>query len=311
MVKGVAKRRDPDYQGHIKRSASSKVFDVLNIVILTFLAMVTLYPFIYIISFSISDVNAVLKNEVWLFPVGFSYSAYDLVFRGEELVTSYMNTFWYTGVGTALNVLVTIAAAYPLSRQNYSVRGPLMIYFSITMFFSGGLVPTYILVNQLGLYDSRWAIVLPGILSVWNLVIARVFFTANIPQEMTEAARIDGAGEFIIFFRIALPLSKAIIAILILYYAVGHWNNFFSPLIYLKSSDKFPMSLYLRKVLMTGVKIEAESVPDMYTDTIQNRAILEQLKHAVIVVTMLPIIMAYPFLQKYFVKGVMVGALKG
>ncbi|NLG25282.1 MAG: carbohydrate ABC transporter permease [Clostridiales bacterium] len=295
---------------HLRRGGGW-AFDIVNMLLLTLLAGVTLYPFVYIISVSISSVNAVLRSEVWLWPVGFSLESYQLVFRGEELVTSYMNTLWYTGVGTALNVVVTVMAAYPLSRQNYTMRGPLMVFFAITMFFSGGLVPTYILVNQLGLYDSRWAIVLPGILSVWNLVIARVFFQSNLPQEMTEAARIDGAGETMIFLKIALPLSKAIVAILVLYYAVGHWNNFFGPLIYLKSPGKYPMSLYLRKVLMTGVKLEAEATPDMYTDTIKNRALLEQLKHAVIVVTMLPIITVYPFLQKYFVKGVMVGALKG
>ncbi len=296
---------------HRRESKIGSIFDIFNVIFLCLLGLITLYPFVYIASVSISDINAIIRQSIYLWPVGFSLDAYSLVFSDVKILMAYFNTLWYTGIGTFINVIIVTLAAYPLSRKYYSQRNWIMIYFAITMFFSGGLVPTYLLVNQLGLYNTRWAIILPGAVSVWNLVIARVFFTNTIPQELTDAAKIDGAGEFMIYLKIVLPLSKAIMAVLVLYSGVAHWNNFFGPLIYLVDQDKFPLSLYLRRVLITGINIEAEMRPDLYTDSIKNQAILEQVKHATIMVTMLPIMCSYPFLQKYFVKGVMIGSLKG
>lgn len=294
-----------------RRSTASRIFDTFNVTFLILIALTTLYPFILIISTSISEVNAIIRQQVILWPVGLNLQAYGLVFASKGIILAYYNSLWYTFVGTFINVIVTTLCAYPLSRRYYSLRNPLMVYFAITMFFSGGLVPTYLLVNQLGLYNTRWAIILPGALSVWNLVIARVFFANTIPQDLTDAAKIDGASEFTTYWRIVMPLSKAVIAVLVLYYGVGHWNNFFGPLIYLNSPNLFPLAIYLRRVLITGIVIEVEMRPDLYTDTMENFAILEQIKHATIIVTMLPIMASYPLLQKYFIKGVMIGSLKG
>ncbi|HOJ10754.1 MAG TPA: carbohydrate ABC transporter permease [Clostridiales bacterium] len=297
----------------MKMSMGEKVFEKFNYIILTILAFLTVYPFIYIISNSVSSLDAIMKQEVYLLPKGINIDSYKLVFKHGGILTAYYNTIWYTVVGTAISVFLTTSSAYPLSRKTYSIRSQLMVYFAITMYFGGGLVPVFILVNQLGLYNTRWVMVILGAVGVSNMVIARVFFQTNVPEEMTDAARIDGANDVIIYFKIALPLSKAVVAVLTLQYAVSHWNDFFKAMIYLNETHLQPLALYLRRLLIMGTAVEfageqEERLREM--DQFALNAVSQQFKYASVVITMLPIMCFYPFLQKYFVKGIMVGAIK-
>ncbi|MGI6538129.1 MAG: carbohydrate ABC transporter permease [Caldicoprobacterales bacterium] len=283
------------------------IWDVAIECFLIIIAMLTLYPFIYIISMSISDADAVLAQEVWLLPKGFSLGSYNLVFENSEIWVSYGNTIWYTVVGTTINVVLTLMGAYALSRKEFFARNGIMIYIAITMFFNGGLIPTFLLVNNLGLYNSRWAMVLPGAVSAWNLIIARTFFQTSIPDSLPESAKLDGCSDISIFLKIVLPLSTPIIAVLIVFYAVGHWNAWFSALLYLGDSTLHPLQLFLRKILLMNSPDLLEGMEDAF----ERVAYAIQLKYASIVVATLPIICVYPFVQKYFVKGVMLGAIKG
>jgi len=295
-----------------RQSLGEKLFDVANYVLLTLAGIITAYPFIWVLSASLSSENALARQLIVLWPVGFTLDSYKLVFRTDEILQAYGNTILYTLVGTSLNVLLTTCAAYPLSRKTYSLRSAVMVFITITMFFSGGLVPFYLLVSRLGMVNTRSSVIIPGAVSAWNLMIARVFFQATIPDELTDAAKIDGANDVTIFFRVVAPLSTPILAVLSLFYGVGHWNDFFGPLIFLTSKPALhPLSLYLRKVL---------TLAQVYGGQVQSgsemirawaaMALTERMKYASIVVALLPIMFSYPFVQKYFVKGVMLGALK-
>ena len=295
-----------------KKSKSEKIFDVVNCIILGIIALTTLYPMILVFSSSISDIRALLRNEVMILPVGFSLEAYQSIFRDGQIYVSYMNTLIYTVGGTLINLTLTLPVAYATSRKSYTLRGPVMFLFSVTMFFSGGLIPSYLLVRNLGMYNTRWAVLLPGAISVMNLVMARTFLATTIPEEMSESAKIDGANDLMIFVWIALPLSQAIIAVLALYYGVGHWNNWYGPMIYLTDQSKRPMALFLRQLLITGtVQTASDEMTRMRDDIAMVAALRRRMQYASIIVTMFPILVAYPFFQKYFAKGVMVGALKG
>ncbi|MEG1687956.1 MAG: carbohydrate ABC transporter permease, partial [Angelakisella sp.] len=235
------------------------------------------------------------------------------VFADKQIFQAYYNTLWYTLVGTTINIIVTLPAAYALSRTKYCLKKPVMFFFSVTMFFSGGMVPSYLLIQNLHLYNTRWAMVLPGAISVFNLVMARTFFSSTIPDELAESAKIDGANDLQIFIKIVLPLSKAIIAVLVLYYGVGHWNAFFNALIYLRDQELAPLSIYLRRLLILGTtNYGSAGISDfmMVDDQMAIMGITQRMKYCSIVVTMLPIMLVYPFFQKYFAKGVMVGSLK-
>lgn len=297
----------------VKDTDGARMFDTIIVIILILIAFLTLAPFLLIVSGSFSDISSIVKNEVFLFPKNFTFDGYVSVFEDKQIFQAYYNTLWYTLVGTGINLLVTLPAAYTLSRSQYCFKKGIMFFFSFTMFFSGGMVPSYLLIQSIGLYDTRWAMVLPGAVSVFNLVMARTFFSSNIPEELAEAARIDGANDIQIFFRIVLPLSKAIIAVLILYYGVGHWNAFFNALIYLKNRDYMPLSLYLRRLLILGSANYGSSAMSeslMEQDPIALLGLTQRMKYCSIVVTMLPIMLVYPFFQRYFAKGVMVGSLK-
>lgn len=297
----------------IKKSVGERIFDVFNVVFLILLALTTLYPFVLIISGSISDLNAIIRNEIVLFPVGFSLDGYKNIISDGQILVAYGNTIFYTVFGTIINLVVTLAAAYPLSRKSYRLRGPIMFLFSATMFFGGGLVPFYLLIQNLGMYNTRWVMIIPGAVSVSNLVMARVFFSTNIPDEMSESAKIDGANDLQTFAYIVVPLSKAITAVLALYYGVGHWNNFYNAMVYLRDADMTPLALYLRRILILGTtNFMAEGLSDaeMVSDPLMLNAVTQQMKYCSIIVTMAPILFVYPFFQKYFAKGVMVGALK-
>lgn len=284
------------------------VVDAVVYVGVAFAFVITLYPFVFVLSMSISDPVAVVRREVFLLPKGFSLDAYRTVLNDPIVLRSYYNTIWYTGVGTTLNVVFTVMAAYPLSKRNFSARRVLMFLFVFTMFFSGGLIPLFVLVVKLGLYATRWAIVLPTLIATFNLIICRTFFQ-TLPEDLFESARIEGAGEWRIVYKIVAPLSKPIIAVLVLFYGVAHWNSFFPALLYLPKADLQPIQLYLRRVL---IQASPEAVRQFETgEAGEGIMAMVQIKFAVMIVAVLPILLLYPFLQKYFVKGVLIGALKG
>ena len=281
------------------------VFSLIVNVFVVFVIIVTLYPFIFIASASISDPSMVTRMEVWLFPKGINFNAYERVFKEEQLWVSYRNTLWYVVVGTSINLFMTTLLAYPLSRRKFQGRRVLMIAITFTMFFSGGMVPSFILVRSLGMINTRWALVIPSAISTYYLIITRSFFE-SIPESMHEMTTIDGAGEFSIFIKMFLPLSLPILATLTLFYAVGHWNTYFNAMLYLSREHLYPLQIFLRRILLM---YEAN---DMVLDIqIDRRDISRTIRYATIIISTLPILCVYPFVQKYFVKGVMIGAIKG
>ena len=290
----------------IKQTVGERVWNWSIISVMFLVGLATLYPLIYVFSMSISAQEYVLRQEVWFLPKGFSLASYKLVFENQQIWTAYRNTLWYTTVGTIVNVLLTLLGAYALSRRQFFVRRQLSFLITFTMFFTGGMIPLFILINNIGLYDTRWAMILPTAVGAWYLIIAQSFF-ASLPESLEESAKLDGANDFVVFLRIALPVSKPIIAVLILYYAVGHWNSYFNAMLYLPSVDLQPLQMYLMKIL---TQASTELAGNMSAG-IERDNIVEQLKYAAIIVAVLPVLCVYAFLQKYFVKGVMVGAVKG
>ncbi|RAV22624.1 carbohydrate ABC transporter permease [Paenibacillus contaminans] len=267
---------------------------------------VTLYPFLYVFSMSISDPQYVISQAVWLLPKGFSLGAYQRIFENEGVWVAYANTVLYTVAGTAVNVVMTMLAAYPLSRRMFFARNWIMIFITFTMFFGGGLIPSFLLIKELGLYDSRWVMIIPGAVSAFLIIIARTFLQ-SIPEELMESAKLDGAHDFVILAKIVIPLSKPIIAVLALFYAVGHWNSFLTAMIYLPSAELQPLQLFLMKMLIQDA--DASMLQDM-ADAHERSLISIQIKYAMIIVAILPILFVYPFLQKHFAKGVLIGSLK-
>ncbi|MGI5856850.1 MAG: carbohydrate ABC transporter permease [Candidatus Merdivicinus sp.] len=283
-------------------------YGVVNLVLSLF-TLVILLPLINIVAASFSSPTAVATSRVVLWPVEFSLKGYSAVFSNPYVLTGYRNTIFYTILGTLINVSVTLLAAYPLSRKDLPFRGFFMFLFTFTMFFSGGLIPTYLLVNSLRLVGSFWSLLLPGALSVYNMILTRTFMQSNIPSELLEAAQIDGCSDLRFFFNMVLPLSKAVIAVIALYYAVGHWNAYFDAMIYLNEKDTYPLQLILRDILIANQISTNDIVDDAVLAGKQGMADL--LKYSLIIVSSLPIICVYPFVQKYFVKGVMIGSVKG
>lgn len=291
----------------IKQSRSDIIFDIINIAILSIILIIVIYPLILVVSASFSDPMAVMKGEVVLFPVSPTLDAYKAVFRNEDITTGYRNTIIYTVVGTAVNLIMTIAGAYPLSRKDFYGRKALTLFYSFTMFFSGGLIPSYLINTKLGLNNNFWVMIIPGAVSVWNMLIMRTFFQNSIPIELQEAAFMDGCTNIGILLKIVLPLSTPVIAVMVMYYGVGHWNAYFTALIYFRDRNKFPLQLILREIL-----VQHEMSQMTEGETLVSQVLLaEGIKYAVIVVASVPVLLLYPFLQKYFVKGVMIGAIKG
>ena len=291
-----------------KKKLGDLVFDVVVYGIGVFALIITLYPFLYVFSASISGGTAVLRGDVWLFPKGFSLNSYRIVFDDRTIWRSYYNTLWYTGVGTAMNVLFTVMAAYPLSKKRFFLRNFFTLVFIFTMYFSGGMIPTFILVVRLGLYGTRWAIVFPTLIATWNLIICRTFFQ-SLPEDLFECARIEGCSEWRMIWKIVLPLSTPIIAVLTLFYGVAHWNSWFPATLYLPKTELHPIQVYLRRVL---IQQSSEQIEQMNVELVGEAVLsMMQIKYAVIIVAITPILALYPFLQRYFVKGVMIGSLKG
>lgn len=292
-------------EGKIKKMIYQRTGLFFIYLVMWLVIFITLYPFIYVFSMSVSDPMSVLKQEVWLLPKGFHLNSYKKVFKSTELWIHYGNTIWYTVVGTLVNMVVTLLGAYPLSRKNMYMRKPIMFFITFTMFFSGGIIPLFIVVNKLGLYDSRWSMILPVAVNAWNLIIARTYIE-GLPEGLVESARLDGANDFQILRRIIIPLSKPIIAVLSLFAAVGHWNAYFNAVLFLPSPEKQPLQIYLQKLLINMSDVAGGNSQFGLARSME----VIQLRYSTIIVVILPIICVYPFLQKYFVQGVMIGAIK-
>lgn len=291
------------------RSLNDRVFDTINYTLLTLVLIVVAYPLLFVVASSFSDPLAVMGGKVWLWPVRPNLKAYRMVFRDPDIMTGYRNTLAYTVTGTLLNLAMTTAAAYPLSRRNLRGKGLITALMAFTMFFSGGLIPTYLVVLKLGLIDRFGAMILPNAVAVMNIIIMRTFFQTSIPYELEEAAFVDGCTNLGSLWRIVLPLSKPIIAVMVLFYGVGHWNAFFNGLIYLNSQGKFPLQLIMRGILIQNQM--SQEMVDEIEDIASRQMMAEGIKYALIIVASLPVLALYPLLQKYFVQGVMIGAIKG
>lgn len=293
----------------IKQSRRDNAFNVCIYIIIIVLTLLVLYPVIYVISASFSNSEAVAQGKVWLLPVDFSLEAYKAVFRHKDLWIGYRNTIFYTVVGTVINVAMTMICAYPMARKDLYGRKALSMFFTFTMLFSGGMIPNYLLVKSLGMTNKVWSMLIPGAMSVYNMIVARTFIESNIPTDMLEAAKIDGCSDFRFFLQIVLPLSKAIIAVLALWYAVGHWNSYFNAFLYLTDKELYPLQIFLKEILVQS-KISSDVITNAADAAeMQNMKLL--LKYAVIVVSTVPMFAFYPIAQKHFVKGVMIGSVKG
>lgn len=292
----------------IKLSRGDTTFVTIVDLCLLFLLLIVLYPMIYILSSSFSSPAAVISGKVWLWPVDLSLDGYAAVFKSKQIISGFVNTFIYTIVGTSVNIIMTILAAYPLSRRFYG-RNFVTFLFVLTMLLNAGLIPTYLMIREYHLIDTLWVMVLPGALSVFNIIIARTYYQTTISNELFEAAQLDGCNHIQFLIRIVLPLSQAITAVLCLFYAVAHWNSFFDALIYLNSREKFPLQLVLRDILVAN-SIDANMVTDPEMMSAQV-GLADLLKYAMIIIASLPVWLVYPFVQRYFVKGVMIGSIKG
>ncbi len=288
-----------------KFQKNGRIGTVVIYVIILFAALITLCPFLYVIANSLSNPINVIRRDVVLWPVNFSLQSYTTLFQQNDILQAYGNTILYTLVGTIVNIVLTVMAAYALSVKRFFLRKQISLFIVITMFVSGGIIPSYIVVNKVGLYDSFWALIIPTAISAYNLIVARSFFE-SIPEELSESAHMDGANDFTILWKIIVPISKPIISVLIIFYAVGHWNEYFNPMIYLKSRELKPIQLYLRDIMVAN---QQASTSTGGTGA-ERQYYFEALKFSTIVVTTLPITVIYPFFQKYFVQGMMVGAVK-
>lgn len=289
-----------------------RIFNIFNILVLVIVFILVLYPMIFVISASISDPVLVNQGKVWLLPKGITFEGYVRVFSNNEIWLGYRNTIFYTIVGTAISLISTLMGAYALSRKDLAGRNIFMLIFAFTMFFNGGLIPTYILINNLGMINTVWAMLIPNAIAIYNVIIARTYMQNNIPVELQEAALIDGSSNTRLFFSIVLPLSAPIVAVLALYYGIAQWNSFFNALIYLTNRKQFPLQLILREILVQNQMSSQmmSSGTDLESMATQGR-IAELIKYAVIIVSTLPVLIIYPFIQKYFTQGIMIGALKG
>lgn len=293
-----------------KPCMQDRVFYTLNYLFLFLFLLCVLYPFVFIISCSFSSGDALMRGAVKLLPVDITIDGYKAVFGYKAIWTGYLNSLLYMAAGTVISVSVTMLAAYPLSLEHFRGRKVIMGLFLFTMMFNGGLVPSYLLVKGLHLMNTMWAVILPGALSAYNVIVARTFLMQTVPRELSEAAQIDGCTDFVFFLQIVLPLSAPIVAVLSLWTAVGLWNSYFQPMIYLNTEARFPLQLILRKILLLGeADVTKQTVdPETYA---KNRYLSEILKYGTIVVSSIPLMILYPFVQKYFVKGVLIGSVKG
>ncbi|MCI1219754.1 MAG: carbohydrate ABC transporter permease [Bifidobacterium sp.] len=303
---------DIPFNKHVgqRRTTSDWVVDIAMWCLVVIIVLIVLYPLWFVVIASFSNQTYVAAGKVTLWPIDVTLSGYSHVFGNARVWAGYKNTLIYSVVGTALNLIVTMPAAFALSRREFPMRRIAMFLFTFTMYFAGGLIPNYILFKQLNLLNSMWVFILPGALSVWNLIIARSFFETSIPEDLHDAAQLDGLGDFSYFLKVVIPLSSAIIAVIGLYYFVGHWNDYFTGLVFIRDDAKQPLQNILQSILL-GSQTQTTGQISSGISAQQQQQLADQIKYGVIIVSTLPLLIIYPFLQKYFNKGVMIGAVKG
>ena len=294
----------------VKRCREDVIFDTVIFIILTLILFIVAYPLYWVIISSFSDPTAVSAGKVLLRPMGFTLKGYAEVFKNSQVMRGFFNSIVITVVGVCVNLAVTLPTAYALSRDNFSGKKPITVFYMITMFFGGGMIPTYLVVKNMQLLNTIWALVLPGCLSVYNMIVARTFFKSNISEELYEAGEIDGCTQSRFFFQIALPLSKAI---MVLYYGVGHWNSYFSALLYISDQDKYPLQLVLRNILITNQTALSQTATTAAARAAlqEQQQLIDVMKYSLIIISSVPVLIMYPLVQKHFVKGVMIGSVKG
>jgi putative aldouronate transport system permease protein len=292
----------------IRESSGDRIFLWMVYLFLVIVLLLVLYPLIYVISSSFSSPAAVSSGRVWLWPVDFSLKGYQVAFGNPQIITGYANSLYYTFFGALISVALTVLVAYPLSRRGLFGRNAIMIFITFTMIFYGGLIPTYLVVKDLGMLNTRWALLIPQAVAAWQVIIARTFFQVTIPEELAEAAELDGCSDLHFLWSVVIPLSKPILAVLVLMYAVGQWNAYFDALLYLKSADLHPLQLVLRGILILNTTTSGSMEASVMAERQQ---MADLLKFSLIVVGSLPVLIIYPFAQRYFVRGMLIGSIKG
>ena len=298
----------------IRTNRNDRIFEMINMTLIAMIIVICVYPIYFTLMASISEPNEVISGHVYLWPIKLTLDSYRNILNYSQVWTGYLNTIFYSVFGTAYNLLLLIPASYAMAKKTLKGKNIFMVYFVFTMYFSGGLVPYYLLLKSLGFIDNPFVMIIPGAFSVFNMIIARTFFQTNIPESLTEAAKIDGASEARIFVQIVLPLSGSIIAVFTLFNAVGQWNSYFNAMLFLNNSKFYPLQLVLRKILVLNENINTSSYvmsDDMMDDLIRRQKLAQTMKYALIIISNLPVLIAYPFVQKYFVKGVLIGSIKG
>ncbi|MBS4198312.1 carbohydrate ABC transporter permease [Bacillus sp. FJAT-49732] len=296
----------------ISRTRGDKIFDIANTLFFAIVLIVTIYPLYFMLIASFSSPTAVNNGEIWLWPKDITFKGYEMIFDHSKIWTGYKNSIIYTVVGTTINVVLTITGGYALSRKDLPGRNIFMFFIVFTMFFSGGMIPSYLLVKDLGMVNTMWALIVPGAISAYNLIIVRTFFQSTIPDELLEAGIMDGCTNLKFFTNVVIPLSKPIIAVMVLFHAVGHWNAYFSALIYLRDTALYPLQLVLREVLiLTQANEVVENSGALVESSKEMANVSGLIKYGIVIIASLPMLILYPFIQKHFVKGVMIGSIKG
>ncbi|MBO0448307.1 carbohydrate ABC transporter permease [Enterococcus sp. MJM12] len=290
---------------------SDKVFDIVNIVIITLLTLILLYPIVFVVNASFSNPNKIYEVPLLLWPRGFNVKGYTEILKNKDILVGFKNAVIYTGLGTLVSVVVTTLGAYPLSRKDLRGRSMLTLFFTITMFFGGGLIPTYLVNQRLGIINTLWVMILPGAVGVYNMILMRTYFQQNIPSELVESAYMDGANDLQLLYKIVLPLSTPIIVVIAMFNGVGRWNSYFDAMIYLRDRARFPLQLILREILIQGQF--GDDVNQTLVGSAQAELMMLKLtlKYSVVIVSTLPVLLFYPIVAKYFEKGILVGAIKG
>lgn len=303
-MKGIVKSR-------VEKSYSDKIFDVVNLIVMCVLLLIFIWPMWFVLIASFSDPNQLWLGNVILWPKGFTLEAYEKLLEYTDIWIGYKNTILYTMVGTLVNLILTVTLAYPLSRKDFLPRKFIMIMLVITMYFGGGLIPTYLVVKNLGMVNNFWAMIIPGAISTYNVLVVRTYFLNSIPNELHEAAKLDGANNLQFFGKIALPLAKPVVAVVGLYYAVGHWNDYYTALIFLYDKEKFPLTCFLKNLIIDTSTAMRGSFGSSASEMESMIRLAQSLKYSTIIVAVIPMLIVYPFVQKFFVKGVMIGSIKG
>lgn len=289
-------------------SFTDRLFIFISYAFLSTALVAVLVPILFVVSASFSSVEAIAAGKVFLWPIGFNLKGYITLLQSENILRGFYNSVRYAVIGTSINVVMTLLAAYPLSRKELGARKFIMFMFTFTMIFSGGMIPSYLVVRSLGLIDTLWAMVIPGAMGVWNVIMTKTYIEANIPHELYECASLDGCRDSIYLVKVVVPLAKPILAVMVLFYAVGHWNAFFNALMYIKSAKLQPLQVVLRDILIVETTVQT-------TENLQSQMeklyMKDLLQYSLIIVASLPVMMLYPFIQKYFIKGIMVGSIKG